>query len=75
MIRELDTVVLMHDIDQHGLKAGDIGAVVLCHGDGEAFEVEFVTGEGLTVAVLTLTAQEVRPIQAQEVLHARDLAV
>jgi len=74
MIHELDTVVLTHDIKGHGLKAGDIGAVVLCHGDGDAFEVEFVTGKGETVAVLTLRAEEVRTMQAQEILHARELA-
>jgi hypothetical protein len=74
MIQELDTVVLTHDIETHGLKAGDIGAVVLSHGDGRAFEVEFVTGQGQTVAVLTLEAHEVRPMQGQEILHARELA-
>ena len=74
MIQELDTVVLTHDVEEHGLKAGDIGAVVLSHRGGEAFEVEFVTGEGQTVAVLTLRAQEVRSMQAQEILHARGLA-
>ena len=52
MIQELDTVVLTHDIEEQGLRAGDIGAVVLSHSGGEAFEVEFVTGEGKTVAVL-----------------------
>ena len=41
MIDELDTVVLSHDIDEHGLKKGDIGAVVHCYSDGLAFEVEF----------------------------------
>jgi hypothetical protein len=75
MIQELDTVVLTHDIEEQGLRAGDIGAVVLSHSGGEAFEVEFVTGEGQTVAVLTLQAQEVRPMQAQEILHAREFAV
>ncbi|MEW6218601.1 MAG: DUF4926 domain-containing protein [Thermodesulfobacteriota bacterium] len=74
MIQELDTVVLAHDIEEHGLSTGDIGAVVLSHSDGEAFEVEFVTGEGQTVAVLTLRAQEIRPMQAHEILHARQLA-
>jgi hypothetical protein len=74
MIQELDAVVLTHDIEEHGLRTGDIGAVVLSHGGGDAFEVEFVTGGGRTVAVLTLRAQEVRPMQAQEILHARGLA-
>lgn len=28
MIKALDTVTLLHDIDECGLEAGDIGAVV-----------------------------------------------
>jgi hypothetical protein len=74
MIRELDTVVLTHDIDEYGLKQGDIGAVVHCYRDGAAFEVEFVTAEGRTIAVLTLTHADIRPIGGREVLHVRKLA-
>ena len=51
MIRELDTVVLVHDLDAYGLTHGDVGAVVHCYKDGVTFEVEFVTGEGVTIAV------------------------
>jgi hypothetical protein len=43
MIRELETVVLLHDVPPHRLKSGDVGAVVHRYGDGTAFEVEFVT--------------------------------
>jgi hypothetical protein len=39
-----------------------------------AFEVEFVTGEGTTLAVLTLSQQDIRPIHAREILHVRALA-
>jgi hypothetical protein len=74
MIRELDTVALAHDIDQYGLKQGDLGAVVHCYGDGAAFEVEFVTAEGKTVAVLTLTEKDVRPLGSKEILHVRELS-
>ena len=73
MIEELDTIVLAHDIEQYGLKQGDIGAIVHCYKNGEAFEVEFVTGEGRTVAVLTLTKDDIRPMQRQEILHVREL--
>ena len=38
MIRESDTVVLAHDIPEHGLKKGDVGAVVHRYGDGAAWE-------------------------------------
>ena len=74
MIRELDTVVLAHDIDQYGLKQGDLGAVVHHYSDGAAFEVEFVTAEGKTVAVLTLTDKDVRPLGNKEILHVRQLS-
>ena len=46
MIRELDTVVLTVDLPAHGLKRGDIGAVVLIHRGGEGYEVEFMTLDG-----------------------------
>jgi len=74
MIRELDTVVLTRDFPEHGLKKGDVGAVVHLYTDRGAFEVEFVTAEGKTVAVLTLTESDVRPMGSGEILHARELA-
>lgn len=73
MIRELDTVVLTHDIPQHGLKQGDMGAVVHSYADGQTYEVEFVTAEGETVALLTLTGTDIRPRGGREILHARQL--
>ena len=73
MIRELDTVVLAHDIDKYGLKQGDLGAVVHCYGDRAAFEVEFATAEGRTVAVLTLNKEDIRSMGSREILHVRQL--
>ncbi len=71
MIREHDTVVLSHDVLEHGLKRGDIGAVVHCYRNGEGYEVEFVRGGGENVALLTLHRADVRPMQAKEILHVR----
>ena len=65
MIRELDTVVLARDLEAYGLKRGDVGAVVHCYTDGKAFEVEFVTGEGKTIAVVTLAASDIRRCAAR----------
>jgi hypothetical protein len=74
-IEELDTVVLLRDANEYGLEYGDIGAVVHRYaGEREAYEVEFVTGEGETVAVLTLSREEIRPMDRREILHARELA-
>ena len=74
MINELDFVVLTHDVPEHGLVHGDLGAVVHVHVAGETFEVEFSTANGQTIAVLTLTAQDVRLRSDREVLHVRELA-
>lgn len=73
MISGLDSVVLSHDIEEYGLRKGDIGAVVHCYDDGLAYEVEFVTGEGETVTILTLDAQDIRSMYGKEILHAREL--
>ncbi len=69
MIQELDTVILVKDYPDQGLVKGDMGAVVMVHDGGKAFEVEFVTLAGDTLGVLTLTADEVRPISARDVPH------
>jgi hypothetical protein len=75
MIREFDTIVLDKDIAEHNLRRGDVGAVVHCYKDGQTFEVEFVTGEGETLAVITLTGLDIRPMQAKEILHVRELSL
>jgi Domain of unknown function (DUF4926) len=73
-MNELDLVVLTHSIAAHGLEQGDVGTIVHRYQDGQAYEVEFVTAAGATVAVLTLTGAEVRPCAAREILHVRVLA-
>ena len=72
MIKELSLVVLTHSIPQHSLVAGDVGTVVHVYPKAEAYEVEFMTGLGKTIAVLTLRPGEIRPIAA-EILHARSV--
>jgi hypothetical protein len=74
MIRELDTVVLTHDLPEHGLKKGDVGAVVHCYADGGAWEVEFVAAEGTPLGVLTLSEADIRTMGSREILHVRGLA-
>ena len=74
MIHELDLVALTRDVPEHGLQSGDVGAVVHCYGNAATVEVEFVTAAGGTIAVLTLGAADVRPMQGEQVLHVRELA-
>lgn len=73
-IRELDQVVLAADLPAEGLVVGDVGTVVLLYREGQAYEVEFMTLEGKTVAVVTLEASQVRPVGQREIVHARELA-
>lgn len=74
MFEELDTVVLARDIEKYGLKRGDIGAVVHVYGSGKAVEVEFVAAKGKTVALVTLTPLDIRPMASDEILHVRGVA-
>ena len=73
-MRELDLIVLAIDRPDAGLARGDVGTIVMIHAAGRAYEVEFVTLEGETVAVLTLSAEDVRPIGRREIAHARAVA-
>jgi len=71
MIAEHAMVVLNFDKPASGLFAGDVGAVVHVYSNGAAYEVEFVDGDGTTVACITLDAKDVRSIDRGEVLHTR----
>jgi hypothetical protein len=75
--RELDTVVLARDLPEAGLRAGDLGAVVLVYGAPdapEALEVEFVTASGRTQALRTLGPGDVRPVRDDDLLAVRPAA-
>lgn len=74
MIQELDTVILARDLPPQKLRKGDVGTVVLVHKNGAAYEVEFVTLGGDTLAVMTLPADAVRTTTGREIPHARDVA-
>jgi hypothetical protein len=72
MINELDTVVLTEDIPEHGLKQGDVGTVVLVHG-AAGFEVEFITLDGETLAVISILQRQIRPVGHREIAQARPI--
>lgn len=71
MIKEHDRVVLTADIPEESLKAGDVGTVVHVHRRGEAFEVEFLTLNGETAAVVTVRSSHVRSVCSRDLMHAR----
>lgn len=73
MFREHDRIVLTKDVPEEGLKAGDVGTIVHVHRGGEAFEVEFLTLEGGTAAVATVSSSAVRPVTHRDITHARQI--
>lgn len=73
MINEHERVVLTVPVPEESLEPGDVGTVVHVYRDGEAYEVEFLTLDGHTAAVVTLEASQVRPVSRREITHAREL--
>lgn len=74
MFEELDTIVLNRNIEKNGLKKGDVGTIVHVYEESKVLEVEFLTAKGKTVAVLTLTPSDIRPMERNEILHVRGFA-
>ena len=72
-IKEHDCVVLTKNLPEEQLEAGDVGTVVHIHKDGAAYEVEFVTLAGRTVAVATVQASDLRPVGKRDISHVREL--
>jgi hypothetical protein len=72
-IKEHDCVVLTADLPEEKLETGDVGTVVHIHKGGAAYEVEFVTLAGKTIAVATVKAAQVRPVGKRDVNHVREL--
>ena len=71
-INFLDPVVLNEDLPVHGLKRGDIGAVVEIY-SAEDFEIEFVTGAGNTQALVSLHINQIRSVGPQDIPAVRSL--
>jgi hypothetical protein len=68
--QQLDTVVLDRDLPEHGLRRGDLGAVVEVYAP-DGLEVEFVTASGKTEAIVTLHESDVRSIEDRDLIAVR----
>ena len=66
----LDTVVLQRDLPEHGLRRGDLGAVVQVY-EPEGLEVEFVRASGRPQALVELTLDDVRAIDDDDLISVR----
>jgi hypothetical protein len=78
MIEAFKDVVLLHDVPEEGLRAGDVGVVVEVfrgrEGVTPGYMVEFMTLTGETVAVVDVTADAVRPVSAKDMPQVREIA-
>lgn len=68
--KPLEIVVLDRDLPDHGLRRGDLGAVVEIY-DPDGLEVEFVTASGRTGALLTLKESDLRPVAESDLVAVR----
>ncbi len=71
--KRLDTVVLAVDLTEHGLRTGDLGAVVEVY-EPDGLEVEFVTASGKTQALVTVNVSDVRHVQDSDLVSVRSVA-
>jgi len=69
-IQTLDVVVLTRDMPAHGLRRGDLGAVVERYGV-DAIGVEFVAASGRTQALVTLRPDDIRAVADDDVVAVR----
>ncbi len=70
-------VILLQDLAQENLIAGDVGTIVGFYPKTEhypdGYEVEFFAGNGETIAVASVPATTLRAATRQDVLHVRQL--
>jgi Domain of unknown function (DUF4926) len=68
--------VLTTDLSAEGLRAGDIGVVVMHYpareGVPEGYELEFFSATGETIAVVSLPATSIRAATPHEILSVRE---
>ncbi len=67
MLQEFEQITLTADIPDEGLKAGDVGTIVHIHPQGVAYEVEFFSPAGNTIAVATVENYQARPAAPDEI--------
>ncbi len=75
MFKEHDIVILTKTIPDEALEAGDVGTIIHIHRRGEAFEVEFQSLDGRTIAIATVLAGQIRPVSTTDISHARQIAL
>lgn len=72
-MHENDLVALLTALPHLGINRGDVGTVAHVYPSGTQAEVEFVNANGETVAVETLTTDQVQLVdESRTILHFTD---
>lgn len=53
MLREHDVVTITEDLPSEGIARGDVGAVVHCYPDQDAYEIEVLDEQGTSKCLVT----------------------
>lgn len=69
-ISEHSSVVLKRPLASLGLNPGAVGLVVHSYGNGEAYEVEFLSLDGNTIGVATVVAADL--LDKEEQFNAKE---
>ena len=75
MFKEHERIVLITDILEEGLVAGDVGTIVHIHPREEAFVVEFMALDGNTIAIATVLPSQTRLVTDKDITHAREMTM
>ena len=68
----LDTVALDRDLPEHGLRCGDLGAVVEVHAP-DGLDVEFANASGKTEALVTLSVNDLLAVAEGDLIAGRPI--
>lgn len=75
MIKELERVYLLSDLQDNPFVKGDVGTVVFIYPEYQAFEIEFFALDGTTLGVETVSAGQVKSVEGiKKVLHIDEAA-
>lgn len=73
-LKLLECVVLVKDIPEFSLRAGDLGTIVAIY-QSAGLEIEFIKASGQTQTVRTLTEAGIRLINADDIISVRPLTL
>ena len=72
-MNELNLVELKQELMEYGLKVGEGGTIVHCMRENAILRLEFVRTDGYTQALLTLSIDQIQPLEQPDIPHVRSL--